>query len=302
MSRVAYLLRRSAGLALTVWAAFTLVFAYIVLTPFTEGLLASEQVPASPSDPLLAQYVDWLAWLVTIWDDPILGTVLGHLSYTVAYLVPALVFAVVVGVATRVYTIGREGTTLDSYVTAVAIVAVSIPVFLLALAMRETLLVPFFEVFDTIRIYDRAEGAFSARNLKAALWPTPVMALFLAAIQLRYAGDILEQYASADFVRVARAKGAGSWQVGRHIFRHTAIPLLTVFFTDMLGMLVLSVFVVEYIFGVPGIGELTIEAILAQDLPLVLALVVLTVLTGVLANFVQDIAYLLYDPRVDLHD
>jgi peptide/nickel transport system permease protein len=228
--------------------------------------------------------------------------ILEHLSVTAAYLAPAIVFAVVVGVGIRVYTVGREGATLDSFVSAVTLVAVSIPVFLLALALRETLLIPFFDVVGTVRIYDRSVGAFAARNLLAALWPATAMGLFLVAVQLRYAGDILQQYASADFVRMARAKGAGSWRVGRHVFRHTAIPLVTVFFTDMLGMVILGVFVVEYIIGVPGLGELTIEAVLEQDLPLVISLAVLTVLAGVVANFAQDVAYMLFDPRVEFED
>ena len=299
MTRLGFLLRRTLGLAVTVWAAFTLAFAYIALTPFTDGLLDSDQVSASPSDPLLAQYVDWLGWMLTIWDEPVVATTLDHLAYTAAYLVPSLALAVVGGVIIRVYTIGREGTTLDSYVTAASLLAVSIPVFLLALAMRETLLVPFFETFDVLRIYDRASGAFTERNLAAALWSTAVMTLFLLAVQLRYAGDILKQYASEDFVKVARAKGGGSWQVGRHVFRQTAIPMVSVFFTELLGTVVLAVFVVEYIFGVPGVGELTIEAVLAQNLPLVLTLAGLVVLTGVLANYLQDVAYMIYDPRVE---
>jgi len=175
-------------------------------------------------------------------------------------------------------------------------------VFVLALAMREHLLVSFFERVGTVRIYDRSVAAFARRNLLAALWPTSVMALFLTAVQLRYAGDSLQQYADADFVRLVRAKGAGTWTVGRHVFRQAAIPLVTVFLTDMLGTVLLAVFVLEYVFGVPGLGELVIEAVLAQQLPVVLGIAVLIVLTGVLANYAQDVAYMLFDPRVEFDD
>lgn len=298
MNRAPFLLRRIAGFVATVWVMFTLAFAYIILTPFTQGMLTSDQVPTSPSDTVFDQYLAWLGWLLTIWDEPVVDPILDHFAYTAAYLGPAILFAIVGGIAIRVYTIGREDRRLDSYVSAVTLVAVSIPVFLLALALRSTLLVPFFEFLGTVRIYDRSKGALVGRNLIAALWPITAMGVFLIAVQLRYAGDVLKEYASADFVKTARAKGGGSWQVGRHIFRQTAIPLLTTFFTDMLGMVVLGVFVVEYIIGIPGLGELTLDALLSQNLPLILSLAMLTVLIGILANFAQDVAYMLFDPRV----
>lgn len=151
-------------------------------------------------------------------------------------------------------------------------------------------------------LHQRPADALAGRNLVAALWPISAMGLCLVAVQLRYACDVLQEYAPADFVKTARGKGAGSWQAGPHVFRHTAVPLVTVFFTDMLGMVVLGVFVVEFIVGIPGLGELTIDAVLAQTLPLVLSLAVLTVLAGVLANFAQDVAYVLSDPRVEFDE
>lgn len=299
MSRLAYLTRRVAGLVVTAWVMFTLTFIYVAVTPSADEMFASDQVPVAVSDPLLDQYVQWLGWFLTIWKTPVIEPILDHLSYTAAYLVPAMTVAIVVGVGVRVYTVGRESTRLDAYISAVTLVAVSIPVFLLALAMRTTLLGPFFEVFGTVRIYHRSSGSLAPPNLAAALWPMTAMGIFLVAIQLRYAGDVLKEYASDDFVKTARAKGASSWRVGRHIFRYAAIPLVTVFLTDMLGMVVLGVFMVEYIFGVPGIGELTIHAVFGKDLPLILSLTLLTVLIGIIANFAQDVAYLVFDPRVE---
>lgn len=299
MSRLAFLARRTAGLVVSVWVVFTLSFLYIAFTPFTEGTLASERVGVSPLDPLTTQYVDWLAWLVTIWDDPVVATMLDHLAFTAVYLVPSVAFAVVAGVGIRVYSVGREGARVDTYVSAFTLLAVSLPVFLVALFLRYTFMVPFFEALGTVRIYDRSVGPFATRNLLAAVWPVAAMGLYLFAVQLRYAGDLLQEYAGADFVKTARAKGGSSVQVGRHIFRNTAIPLLTVFFTDMLGMVVVGVFLVEYIVGIPGLGELTIEAVLQQNFPLIVSLAVLTVLVGVLANFAQDVAYTLFDPRVE---
>lgn len=298
MERLRAIGRRALGVLVTVWLVFTLTFAYVVATPFARQGLTGEGAPTSPTAPLWNQYLDWLAWMVTIWDQPVFGVILDHLSYTAVYFVPAVVFAIVVGTALRAYTIAREGNRADVAVSAVTIVGVSIPVFLLALFLRESFLVDYMRLFDTVRIYHRAEGALSPLNLRAALWPMVPMGVYLLAVQSRYTGDLLGEYASAEFVKTARMKGGGTWSVARHMFRNNAIPLLTLFFTDMLGMVVVGIVAVEYVVGAPGIGELTIDAVVARDVRLVLSLSVLTVAVGVVANFVQDVAYLLADPRV----
>ncbi|MEF8852811.1 MAG: hypothetical protein V5A28_10385, partial [Haloarculaceae archaeon] len=95
MSRLRFLLRRVASLVVTVWTVFTLAFLYVAFTPLTAGALESDLVATSPSDPLVDQYVAWVGWFLTVWDEPVMGTVLEHLVYTATYLLPAVVFAVV---------------------------------------------------------------------------------------------------------------------------------------------------------------------------------------------------------------
>lgn len=100
------------------------------------------------------------------------------------------------------------------------------------------------------------------------------------------------------FVKTARAKGASVWRVGLHVFRNAAVPLLTLFFTDMFGMVVVGMFVIEFVTGVPGFADMAIHAVSDGNLPLLLAVVTLSVLVGVVANFAQDVAYAVFDPRV----
>lgn len=299
MSRLRYVGRRLVGVGVSVWAVFTLAFVYVAYTPTQERALTGEGAPAAASDPLATQYVDWLLWFLTIQDEPVMATIVEHVQFTAAYLVPGLLFAVACGVGVRMYTVARERSGADRAVDAVTLLAVSIPVFLLAYAFREWMLPVYIAEFGYYDIYKPELGPFAYRNLVGAAWPASVMGVYLLAIQLRYAGEELRAYVTADFVKTARAKGAGPLRVGRHVFRNAAIPLLTLFFTDMLGMVVVGIFVVEYITYVPGIGQLMIDALLAGDLRLMLAVAVLTVVAGVLTNFAQDVAYLLFDPRVD---
>jgi len=299
VSRRSFFLGRFAGMAFTVWAVFTAMFAYVVSRPNFGDATAGDGVPAARNDPFVEQYVDWLVWLLTLWDAPVMAHVLDRLPYTLVYFVPAVAFAVVVGIAVRAYTVASKDGRLDEAVDGFTFLAVSVPSFLLAYVLKWWFLPHYFRLTGRVRVgYDAGLGALAPKNLEAAMWPVTVMGLYLFAIQLRFAGEQLDEYVSAEFVKTVRAKGAGVWRVGLHVFRNAAVPLLTVFFTDMFGMVVVGMFVIEYVTGVPGFAELTIHAVLDGNLPLLLAVVVLSVLVGVVANFAQDVGYAVFDPRV----
>lgn len=302
MSRVTYFARRVAGLVVSVLAVFTLAFLYVEATPFTESLLRGEGSPPQADASLTERYVDWLVWVLTVPNGSVVDPIVESLTYTLAYLLPSLVVAIVVGTGVRVYTVSAERSWMDYVVDALTMLAVSVPVFLLAFLLRDWFLVHYFGRLGLPQVYPAGTGPLSTRGLLAAFLPATVMTVYLLAIQLRYAGEELRQYASAEFVKTARAKGASTLGVGRHIFRNTAVPLLTLFFTDMFGMVVVGVFVVEFVTAAPGIGALMIEAVLDDNLQLILGITLLTVLVGVVANFLQDVAYLLYDPRVEFEE
>lgn len=299
MSRIRYVAWRLLGFGVTTWAVFTLAFVYVAVIPYSAEMFASDAVPAAPGDPLLTKYVDWLGWLLTVWDDPVVDRVVESLRYTAAYFVPATVLAIVLGVAVRTYTVAASDRRLDTATTLLTAVALGIPIFVLAFVLRRYLLVHYFDLLGTVRIYSYADGPFAARNLIAAAWPGSAMAVYLLAIQLYYTGDRLQEHAAEPFVKTARAKGAGTWRVGRHLFRNAAVPILTVLFTDLFGMVIVGMFVVEFFVGVPGVTELFIESVLGRDLPLLLTLSIGVVLVGVTANVVRDVGQLLADPRVE---
>lgn len=314
MSRRGYLLSRLAGLLFSVWAVFTASFLYFVVTPYTgdvgrsadgagqagPGTSTGVSLPASADDPLVQQYVDWLAWFVTVPDQAVTDPLFEALGFTAAYFVPALVVAVVVGTVVRTYTVASDSSLLDGGVDTLAVVGVCVPAFVIAFLFREFILLDYLSFLGRLGAYDTTQGAFSTHNLTAAVWPGTAMILFLLTAQLRYAGDQLHAYADEPFVRTARAKGLSTWRIGRHIYRNVAVTLLTALLTDLYGMVLVAVFTVEFVAKVPGIGSLMVRAVLSTDLALVLAVALPLVLVGVLANYLQDVAYLLFDPRVDV--
>jgi ABC-type dipeptide/oligopeptide/nickel transport system permease component len=103
---------------------------------------------------------------------------------------------------------------------------------------------------------------------------------------------------SEDYVRAARSKGL-RWRrvVSLHALRNSLIPLVTVA-GPLLGYLITGSFVVEQIFGVPGVGRYFVAAVLARDYPLIAGLTVMLALVIIVANLLVDVAQALLDPRV----
>jgi len=301
VGRGAFLLRRAAGLVVSVWVVFTALFVYFQLTPYT-GSGASggsgAAVPVSRSDPLAAQYVDWLGWVLTV-PDAVVEPVAEATGFTAAYVLPAMALAVGVGTVVRVYSVARSTGLLDRGIDAGALLALSVPAFVIAFVFGRFLLVEYLSLLGRSGVYDATEGPFSVQNLTGAVWPGLAMVVFFSAVQLHHAGEQLRAYASEPFVKTARAKGLGPWRIGYHLFRNTGVTLLSVLLTEMYGMVLVAVFVVEFVTGTPGLGALIIDAVVGAQLPLILGLSLLFVLVGVLGTFLQDLAFALTDPRVE---
>jgi peptide/nickel transport system permease protein len=101
-----------------------------------------------------------------------------------------------------------------------------------------------------------------------------------------------------DYVRTARAKGISeSGVLLRHALRNAAVPVITVIGTGF-ALLISGVVVTESVFNIPGIGRLTVDAVLARDYPVIQAMILLTSLIYVVVNLLIDVAYTLLDPRI----
>jgi peptide/nickel transport system permease protein len=300
MGRRSFLVRRVLGLVAAVCAVVTFVFLYFEMTPYLEAG-SGEGIPVAPGAPLTERYFDWLAWLVTV-PEPVFGPLAEASGYTLVYLVPAMCLAVIAGTVLRVYSVARETDLLDRSLDVAGLVGLSVPAFVLAFFLGEFFLAQYLSVLGRLNVYDPNSGPFSSENLTAAVWPFLAMAGFLFAAQLHYAGEQLRAYASEPFVKTARAKGLSDWRTGWHLFRNTAVTLLSVLLTDMYGTVLVAVFAVEFATKTPGIGTLIARATIEADLALLLGLALALALVGVLATFAEDLAYAVTDPRVEFDE
>ncbi|MGH8432420.1 MAG: ABC transporter permease, partial [Solimonas sp.] len=137
-------------------------------------------------------------------------------------------------------------------------------------------------------------GDFLAR----ALLPCLTLATVFMALIARMTRTSMLEVLGEDFIRTARAKGVKESQVlFRHALRNAAVPILTIIGTGF-ALLIGGAVVTESVFNIPGIGRLTVDAILARDYPVIQAMILLTSGVYVLINLVIDLSYAFIDARI----
>ena len=331
--------RRIAFAVVAAYLVLSLAFLFVVLTPNPQLALlkrsaaqaaASENIPVKQTkawervvafkerrgmdEPLLERYLDWMiSYTQFEWgrsygvfkgilpggvygqryppNTPVTTLVAEALTHTLWYVLPAMVIAIVGGLAIGLYTATHQHTLFDRLATSAAHLGFSLPNFWLG----EILLLLFFG--ESGWVAGLAGGTYSL--LHSVLLPSAVLATSLLAGQLRYARAESLEYIDAEFIKLVRAKGARQWRVARHLLRNAAIPLFSLFFTDMMGILVLNIYVIEYVFGIPGLGGLSFVAIQSRDVPVILGTTMAIVLFGIIGNVLQDIIYVVLDPRIE---
>ncbi|ERH13655.1 MAG: ABC-type dipeptide/oligopeptide/nickel transport system, permease component [halophilic archaeon J07HB67] len=319
--RVTTLARRVGRAVVTVPVAFTVVFLSLSFVSNPNAAPRFNYVPQTPSlgvsrsprfaardESLVALYTEWFGRVATLdlgvtpgAGRSVVSLLVEALGFTAVYFLPAFLLAVFVGTAVQLYAVSTADR-LDCWTRVAAIVAVSVPVFVVAFLARTVFIVPASQLLNVPVLefhFDPARGPLSAQNLRMMSLPFVAMTLYLTAIQMRYAGNGFAEYTDQSFVKLARAKGAGPLRVGRHILPHTVVRLATTLLSDTLGLVLVGVYVLEWLAGVPGFGALTIDAIGTQVPGLMFATVLLPVTVAVVVNLGQDLYYALLDPRVD---
>ena len=205
--------------------------------------------------------------------------------------IAALIIWVGVGVPLGLFAATRQGTAWDTGAVMAALAGQSIPVFLTAPA----LLLIFALKLDILPTHGWG-GFFDTRIvLPAVAMGIPGIAI-LARLTRASTLEVLGQ----DYIRTARAKGLSEAVVQRrHVLRNSLIPVVTTVGFILAGLAFTS-FIVERFFGIPGVGNLLIEAIFARDYPIINAVVIIGTTMFVLANLLVDLVYPFLDPRIRL--
>lgn len=252
-------------------------------------------------EPVLQRYRKWmidyatLDWGETLGGRPVIDVIKNKSLATLAYLIPGLLLGLIGGLAIGLYSATHHHSILDRLGTFFAYVGVGIPHFFLA----EGLLVIAINEFGWYAVeMDSRYGLWTSRNIQIFILPTVVLAVNLLATQLRYARAESLEYMPMDFIKTLKASGARTRDIARHVFRNASIPLVSLFFTEVLAVLYVTIIVIEVVFGIPGLGRLTFGAIKQRDIGLILGTTFIPVFLGIFGSLVQDIIYTVIDPKI----
>jgi peptide/nickel transport system permease protein len=306
-----FVLRKTGAAIVVVFVASVVVFLGIRAVPGDPATVLSGDDPtAIPyyrhlyllDKPLPVQYAKW-AWLTlqgnlgrTHSGIPVATTIEQRIPLTLELATLSLLLAVFIGVPAGVIAATRRGKPADFGTTGTAVVAHSVPHFWLGL-----MLIIFFAVdLHWLPATGYASMSNPAENLRHLVLPVIVLATGFAAGLMRQTRSAMLDSLGADYVRTARSKGLGEWHVvGHHALRNSLITLATVITLDF-GALISGAAVTESIFGLPGFGNLGLQAFTDRDYNLVQGIVLVTALVWVVVNLLADVLYSVLDPRIRL--
>jgi peptide/nickel transport system permease protein len=251
--------------------------------------------------PLWQQFMLWLGRLATgdlgisIFTQVPVTQLLGQrLEPTLSIAVLTMALTLVVAVPLGTLAAYRAGSWVDRVVMLFAVLAFSVPVFLVGylLVYAFAIQLPWFPVQGYARFAD-GPGEW----LRSLVLPCVNLALVYIALITRMTRATVLEVLQEDYIRTARAKGLGVFAVLMHALRNAAIPIATTVGVGI-ALLIGGVVVTETVFAIPGVGRLIIDSVQRHDYPVIQSVLLISAGVYVLINLLIDLSYRLFDPRI----
>ena len=253
-------------------------------------------------EPFLVRFWTWL-WAVLHGDLgisiftnlPVTRLIGQRVEPTLALTLSTLLVAVIVAVPMGVLAAWKAGRWQDRAVMAFAVIGFSVPIFVLAylLIFGLSLGLDLLPVQGYASIRD-GFGPF----IQHLILPSVALGITYMALIARITRASMLDVLSQDYIRTAQAKGLAADKVLiGHALKNAAVPIVTVIGIGV-GLLISGVVVTETVFAIPGIGRLTVDAILRRDYPIIQGVILIFSAAYVLVNLLVDLSYTLLDPRI----
>jgi peptide/nickel transport system permease protein len=252
--------------------------------------------------PLLVQYFDWLGDILRghlgnslFYHEPVSALFLRRLPVTIYLGLVSFVISTALGIVAGVISALRRGKTADFVVTLIANVGITIPIFWLGILMI---------YFLSLKMHWLPMFGYTSPlddfwlSLRQIIMPVICLAIFTIGAVARQTRSSMLEVIHQDYIRTAWAKGLKErFIVTRHILKNGLIPIVTLSgmqLSQILGGAVL----VETVFNIPGLGRLSVDALMSLDYAVVQAVALIMAVMVALANLIVDISYGWLDPRI----
>ena len=226
---------------------------------------------------------------------PVSTMIQQRIEPTLSLMIVTLILAVSIAVPMGVVAAWRQGTWIDRAVMGFAVLGFSVPVFVVGYVLAYV----FALELDWLPVqgytpFSRGFFPWIENLILPAVALGSVYIALIARITRATMLEVLQQ----DYIRTAKAKGVGQRSIlFMHALKNAAVPIVTVIGIGI-ALLIGGAVVTESVFAIPGLGRLTVDAILRRDYPVIQGVVLLFSFVYVLVNLVIDLAYTLFDPRI----
>ena len=310
---IRYVIRRLFSTVVVMAVVAFVVFTLLYLTPGDPAAVIAGDIATDADikrihtqlgldEPFLVRFGRWTWGLAhgdlgtSIFTNlPVTHLIAQRIEPTVSLTVLTLIVAIAVAVPLGVVAAARAGTWLDRGVMALSVLGFSVPVFVLAYI----LILTFSVQLDWLPV----QGYRSIRDgvwewLRHLILPSLALGTVYVALITRITRASMLDVLAQDYVRTAQAKGLAPREVLiGHALKNAAIPVMTIIGIGV-ALLISGAIVTETVFALPGIGRLTVDAILRRDYPIIQGVTLLFSAVYVLVNLAVDLSYALFDPRI----
>ena len=203
----------------------------------------------------------------------------------------SFVIAIAIGTPLGFYAAVHNGTVRDPIVVIFSLVFYAMPVFFTA---------PFLKLIFALQLDLVPAAGWGGVFDKRIILPAITIGIPGAAVFVRLIRSSMIEVLDTDYVKLARAKGVSENKVlWKHAFRNAMLPVVTIMGFSLAGLFGGSL-IVEILFGIPGVGRISLDSVYSRDYPVIMAIVLLGSSALVVANLIIDFLYTLVDPRIEL--
>ncbi len=308
-----YIVRRLAGMMVVMLIVAGVVFVIARVVPGDPAavMLGSSATPEDIAAlrgqlgldrPLLAQFLIYLqqiarldlGWSIFL-NRPVAQALAERSELTALLTLMSVGIAVTIGVPVGILSAAMRGRWVDQTATGLAMLAASVPSFWIGLTLIKYLAVDL--TWFPVAGYGPPDAGFGER-LRHLVLPAIALGIPNSALILRFTRTSMLDVLGDDYVRTARAKGLSPLVVVlKHALRNAMIPILTVIGLTA-AVMIAGAIVTETVFGLPGVGNLIVSAVLRRDYPVIQGALLVVSGIYVLINLSVDLLYALVDPRV----
>ena len=272
----------------------------------SQSALEAKKIALGLDKPFYVQYFVWLGQLLhgnmgySIKSYQAVSDMIGsHLGPTLLLMGVSLIVSLLIAIPAGIYSAIHQYSKGDYAVVTFSFLGSSIPGFFLSLLLIFLFTVQLKWLPSRVMTTLGTEGGAGDVALHMIM-PVIVLATSMAGSNIRYIRSAMLEILQQDYLRTAKAKGIGRFLViNKHALRNALVPIVTV-----IGMEVPTLFggavIIEQVFSWPGLGLMTMSAIMNRDYPVIMGVCLLSAVVVLLANLITDILYALVDPTIQL--